>query len=141
MKIGVLAEKSGVDRQTIRYYESLNLLDAPNRTPAGYRVYDECSIQQLDFIRKAKSIGLTLKDIKKLIDLSSVGTRNCGEIANFAREKITEVREKIAHLQSIERSLNELQALCKENTDSVHCPFVENLINDTNNNDTNNGVK
>ena len=133
MKIGALAEKSGVDRQTIRYYESLNLLDIPSRTPAGYRVYDERSIGQLHFIRKAKSIGLTLKDIKKLIDLSSFGAKNCGEIAEFAREKITEVREKISHLKSIESSLNELQALCEKNPDSVRCPFVENLINDANN--------
>ena len=133
MKIGVLAEKSGVDRQTIRYYESLNLLDAPNRTPAGYRVYDESTIGQLSFIRKAKSIGLTLKDIKKLIDLSSVGTKKCGEIAEFAREKLEEVRDKIVHLQSIESSLSELQSLCEENPASVRCPFVENLLNDTNN--------
>ncbi len=133
MRIGKLAEKSGVDRQTIRYYESIRLLDLPGRTPSGYRVYDAGTIRQLSFIRKAKSIGLTLKQIKKLLDLSSVGATNCGEIASFGREILEDVREKIAHLRSIERSLDLLQSLCEGNPDSVQCPFVENLLSDTQN--------
>ena len=132
LTIGRLARQAGVGIDTVRFYERRGLLPHPARTPAGYRVYNDGSIQQLSFIRKAKSIGLTLKQIRKLLDLSTVGSTNCGEIASFARNILEEVREKIAHLQSIERSLDLLQSLCEGNPDSVRCPFVDNLLSDTN---------
>jgi len=130
MKIGQLARRTETERQTIRYYESLRLLDEPQRNSSGYRVYDKEAAERLMFIKRAKSIGLTLNEIRTLIEISVGRANRCAEIRNFAENKLQDVREKIAHLQTIEKALSKLKRLCDDSGDDLHCPFIENLLHD-----------
>jgi Hg(II)-responsive transcriptional regulator len=130
MRIGQLARKTGAERQTIRYYESLRLLDEPQRNSSGYRVYDNEAARRLMFIKRAKSIGLTLNEIRTLIEISVGKANRCEEIRDFAADKLRDVREKIYHLQTIEKALSDLKGLCDNSGDSLHCPFIENLLED-----------
>ncbi len=130
MKIGQLARKTGAERQTIRYYESLRLLDEPRRNSSGYRVYDDDAARRLMFIKRAKSIGLTLSEIRTLIEISVGKANRCEEIRSFAEDKLRDVREKISHLQTIEKALSDLKGLCESSGDDLHCPFIETLLDD-----------
>lgn len=124
---GRLAKQSGVNLETIRFYERQKLLPAPPRTAAGYRLFPADSVQRVRFIRRAQSLGFSLKEIKDLLALSAARGTSCATVRRRAQEKIAEVERKIAALQSMHRALHALAEACSGRGPATHCPILECL--------------
>ena len=99
MRIGMLAGHAGVTAKTIRYYESIQLLAEPVRTPSGYREYGDDAVERLRFIRDAQSSGLSLSEIQSVLELKDAGARSCDHTAALLERHLTEIDEQIARLE------------------------------------------
>ena len=110
--IGQLARAAGTSVQTIRWYEQQGLLPAPVRTPGGQRRHDEQALRRLVFIRHARDLGLTLDDIRALLELADNPAAPCEEADAIIRRERDRVREKIAKLQALEREFTRMLEEC-----------------------------
>lgn len=108
MRIGEVAERSGVSVKTIRYYEGIGLLAPPPRTPSGYRDYDDTAVERLGFVRAAQSVGLTLGEIREVVALRDRGETPCGHVVHLVQRRADEIAERIRALQDLERELQQL---------------------------------
>ena len=99
MKIGELAGRTGTTTKTIRYYESINLIPEPARTPAGYRVYDDAAVERLRFIREAQSSGLALTEILSILELKDAGATSCEHTRALLHQHLTDLDAQIEALQ------------------------------------------
>ena len=108
MRIGELADRSGVTAKTVRYYEDIGLVDAPLRTPSGYRDYEPSALERLAFIRAAQAIGLTLGEIRSIIALRNDGQTPCGHVLDLLRHRVAELDSRIAELRSLRGELRRL---------------------------------
>jgi MerR family mercuric resistance operon transcriptional regulator len=124
MLIGKLAAETGVNIETIRYYERVGLLAAPPRTRGRLRVYDRHHAQRLTFIRRSRELGFSLDDIRTLLDLSD-GRRDCAA-RQLTLRHLDEVRGKIASLKRLERALKGMTEACKPG-DQHSCPIFDAL--------------
>ena len=109
LTISALAEKFGLKTDTLRYYERLGLMWPPERTTAGYRLYNEPAQERLTFIRSAQRMGLRLGDIKELLDISDLGQCPCGHTRALVQRRLAEVRAEIRQLRVIQKQLLDLQ--------------------------------
>ncbi len=103
--IGTLARQAGVPIQTIRYYEQMGLLAKARRTASGYRLYRPEALERLQFIKKAKSLGLRLENVREILDLTDRGRCPCGHVQRLLQARLQELREKIADMRTLERRL------------------------------------
>jgi len=127
MKIGEVAERSGVGVETIRYYEREGLLVEPERKPSGYRQYDKPVVARLQFIRRTKELGFTLAEIKAILGLWSDTNTKCVHIRQRAENKVADIDEKIRLLQKMKRSLRKLIKQCESGNSIEKCPLLESL--------------
>jgi DNA-binding transcriptional MerR regulator len=104
LRTGELAERAGVNVQTLRYYERRGLLAAPTRRPSGQRVYSEDAVRLLRTIKAVQRLGFTLTEIEELLDLSE-HRRGTGELQRMAQAKVAEIDARIAQLQQIREVL------------------------------------
>ena len=102
---GDLARRTGVNAETIRYFERIGVLATPRRTKAGHRAYDQDHVRALTFIRKAKGLGFSSAEIRAIVELGGPGKANCGDVRKIASHHLDHVRAKIADLVEIERLL------------------------------------
>ncbi|HUH88837.1 MAG TPA: Cu(I)-responsive transcriptional regulator [Pusillimonas sp.] len=126
MNIGQAAQASGVTAKMIRYYESVGLLAAAQRSSAGYRQYDQADVQTLRFIRRARDLGFSLDRIRMLIGLWKDKDRKSHDVKRLAGQYIKELDQDIAKLQSIRDQLQVL-ADCCQGDDRPDCPILEEL--------------
>ncbi len=105
LKIGELAEQTGVAVGTIRYYETLDLIHPVQRGESGYRFYDKSAIRRLQFIRKAQSLQFTLADIQQVLGIRQQGTTICPLVQDLLDHKITHLGEQIERMQSLKSDL------------------------------------
>ena len=108
MKIGEVAERSGVPAKTIRFWEDQHLLPAPARTPAGYRDYDQAILERLAFIRHAQAAGLILEHIGQILDIRDDGQPPCVHVGGLIARRLAEVETRLAELA---RTRDQLAAL------------------------------
>ena len=126
--IGHLAQRAGVNIETVRFYEKRGLMPKPNRTESGYRQYTGNDVMRILFIKRAKELGFTLKEIDELFSLKIVDETTCGDVRHLAQHKIEIVARKILDLQKIKSKLEELVVLCEqENISTGECPILEAL--------------
>lgn len=125
--IGQLARSSGAGVETIRYYEREGLIAKPPRRASGYRQYSEDTLARLHFIRHAKALGFSLKDIKELLELRVTPGTTCAVIRKRAEAKIDEVRAKLEMLRQMERALVKLTAACRGRGPTSDCPILDAL--------------
>ncbi|MGZ9739858.1 MerR family transcriptional regulator [Pseudomonas sp. GNP012] len=109
MKIGELETRSGASRHTLRYYEQIGLI-SPLRQTNNYRVYTEQTLQDLDFIQRAQSMGFSLGEIGEILDAQRNKLIDCAEGAKLIEKKMAEIKQKIANFQSIYRYLDQERA-------------------------------
>ena len=126
MKIGEAAELSGVNVQTLRYYERTGLLPRPSRRPSGYREYDQDTVKLVHFIKHAQDLGFTLRDIGQLISLRH-NPKDCARAGSLARAKVTEIDRRIRNLTAIRETLSSLERACRNGDTNHHCPIIEAL--------------
>jgi MerR family transcriptional regulator, mercuric resistance operon regulatory protein len=124
--IGKLSRLTGVNIETIRYYERVDLLRKPVRSAGGYRLYQSGDIGRLCFIRRARDLGFSLEEIRRLLDLADQKSRSCRRVHDIATEHLEEVRMKIADLRRMERVLADMVKTCAQGTMPI-CPLLETL--------------
>ena len=126
-----LARASGVGVETLRFYERQGLLPEPPRTGSGYRQYPAPMVGRMRFIRKAKDMGFSLREIGELLDLKARKGRSCGDVKKLALVKIKEVSAMIEELKNVGAALGHLVAQCSQNVSLGDCPIVEFLEGET----------
>jgi MerR family mercuric resistance operon transcriptional regulator len=123
---GVLAQSSGVNAETIRYYERISLMPDPARSTGGHRVYNASDMQRLCFIRRCREMGFSLDEIRGLLSLVDREQVSCERVKHIANVHLLDIRAKVADLKKMERTLRELSASCSGN-DVPDCPIIEAL--------------
>jgi MerR family transcriptional regulator, copper efflux regulator len=124
--IGEAAKRSGVTAKMIRHYESLRLLKQARRTDAGYRVYDDTEIHTLRFIKRARDLGFSIKEIQQLLGLWQNRRRASADVRRIAQTHITALDMKIHELQSMRRTLEQLVVHCHGDA-RPDCPILDDL--------------
>lgn len=127
MRTAQVAQRAGVNTQTLRYYERRGLLPDPGRTGGGYRAYTPDAVRIVRFIKRAQELGFTLTDIETLLDLAEGGPASCDTTRRLATEKVTELDAKIASLQAMRTSLTQLAATCTRPRADRECPLLRSL--------------
>lgn len=122
--IGGLASRAGVNVETVRYYQRRGLLEEPRRPPGGTRRYDETHLVRLQAIRKAQGMGFTLEEVSDL--LADHGDAACAHTEALAKQKLADVRRRIAELQALERDLARMVSRCERSGDA-HCPVLRDF--------------
>jgi len=127
LPIGELSRRSGVNIETIRYYERINVLPAPPRTANGRRVYGPAETRTLAFIRRSRELGFTLDEIRTLLALSAEnGQGACAEVSELATGHLAEVRAKIDDLKAMEHVLADAVRRCDAG-EAPGCPLIDAL--------------
>jgi MerR family Zn(II)-responsive transcriptional regulator of zntA len=120
MKIGELAQASGTTTKTLRFYEETGLLPAPERTSAGYRDYRPDVLQRLDFIRRSRVAGLTLAQIRDVLQVRDAGTAPCHHVQQLLSTRVDTLDRQIADLQALRDTVAELRDAATT-VDPAHC--------------------
>lgn len=105
MRIGELARRSGLTAHTIRYYEREGLLPLPGRTPGGFREYARDALEDLRFIRKARALGLRLRDIRETMEIAAGGRKPCEHVRATLTERLAEVEARMRELRALRETL------------------------------------
>ena len=126
MNIGQAADGAGVSAKRIRYYEQIGLVDAAKRSGAGYRVYDERDLHSLRFIRRARRLGFSIPQIATLLALWRDRQRSSADVKKIVLTHVEDLRGKIAELQSMVDTLENLAARC-EGDSRPDCPILAEL--------------
>ncbi|MGQ0534026.1 MAG: MerR family transcriptional regulator [Caulobacteraceae bacterium] len=123
--IGRLSAQTGVNVETVRYYERIGLLPKPPRSKGGRRLYDAAASRRLAFIRRARELGFSIDEIRALIVLSARNGR-CADVYALTCKHLTDIRAKIADLKKLERTLAKTAERCARDA-SPDCPIIEAL--------------
>jgi len=127
LTIGKVARLAGVGVETIRFYERQGLIAEPPRKESGYRQYPQQTVVRVRFIRRAKELGFTLKEINEMLYLRIDPNTTCEEIRALAEAKKVDIEEKIRALQRMKKALLKLTAACEENSPIGECPILDFL--------------
>ena len=127
LTISQLAKQAEVNVETVRYYERRGLLRAPQRGASGYRQYSRDDVAYLRFIRRAQTLGFSLKEIAELLALRVDPETTCEDIRNQAQHKLSDVDAKIHTLERMKRALQQLIATCSGQGPTGTCPILEAL--------------
>lgn len=125
LSIGALADQTGTNIETIRYYEKLGILTKPSRTEGNQRRYPASAVDRLRFIRHSRELGFSLGAIRQLMDLSGQGDQPCAQADSLARAHLAEVKRKIAMLNDLRIELEEMVS-CRRGT-VARCRVIETL--------------
>ena len=126
LSVGALARVAGTRTETIRWYERIGLLAAPDRTSGNYRVYGPTHLARLSFVRRARDLGFSLDQVRALLRLSDQRDRPCEEINRIARGHLAEVERKAADLAALGRELRHIIGECKHGI-VAQCRIIEAL--------------
>ena len=132
LSIGQLARRTGLSVDTIRFYETVGLLEPAWREPSGYRKYGPEAIEQLEFIRRAQKMGFTLREIRQLLVLRREREHACTEVQRQLEAKLAQVKDKLRELQALEQELEQQLELCRERSMQAdhggeQCPVLKQL--------------
>jgi MerR family copper efflux transcriptional regulator len=128
MNIGTVAEKSGVPPKTIRYYETIGLIETAERRPNGYRSYSARDMQTLNFIKRARLLGFSVDEVRGLLDLWRNKGRSNAEVKAFAARHLKALDRKIEELQAMRGVLTDLISRCRGDA-RPDCPILDRLGN------------
>jgi MerR family mercuric resistance operon transcriptional regulator len=126
LTIGKLSELTGVNIETIRYYERTKVLAAPLRVASGRRVYRAADARTLAFLRRARELGFSLDDIRALLQLGGPEKASCRDVRQIATHHLNNIRLKISDLRKLERLLAKTVAKCTGTT-APNCPVLDVL--------------
>lgn len=127
LRTGQVAKQAGVTVETLRYYERAGLLDAPPRTASGYRAYPEDTVSRMRFIRRAKALGFTLREIADLLSLRVSLASSSAEMKARAEAKIADIEDKIRTLTRMKETLTGITLACNGWAPLSQCPILDAL--------------
>lgn len=132
MRIGELAQSTGVEPPTIRYYESVGVLPEPDRTAAGYRAYVPADEKRLRFVTLARSLGLALDDIREILGLRDRGEAPCRYVRDLLDRQVAATQERIGQLEELIGELRRLRSLAQTLPDiASNDPCVCHVLEDS----------
>ena len=126
LPIGKLSRLTGVNIETIRYYERIKMIPPPPRTASGRRIYDSTHLRILAFIRRSRELGFSLDEIRALIRLGGPEKATCREVRNVASHHLQDIRAKLADLRKLEHLLATTVAQCSGKM-VPDCPVLDIL--------------
>jgi len=126
MNIGAVAQTTGIPAKTIRYYESVGLLEKPVRSEGNYRVYGDRDVMTLRFVQRARHLGFSIKEIAGLVALWHDRKRASAEVRALAVAHLDEIEEKLRELQTMQRTLRQLIDRCHGDA-RPDCPIIDDL--------------
>ncbi|WP_084268119.1 Cd(II)/Pb(II)-responsive transcriptional regulator [Azohydromonas lata] len=127
MKIGELAETTGTQLETIRYYEREGLLPQPARTPSNYRVYGPGHAERLAFIRQCRNLDMSLDEIRVLLRFKDAPQEDCSAVNALLDAHIGHVDERIRELRGLQKHLRELRQCCNQAQPAGDCGILNSL--------------
>ena len=128
MRIGELGRSTGVDVETIRYYERMGLLPEPARRSNGYRAYDAGHLERLAFIRHCRALDMSLAEVKRLLEFVAHPEADCGDVDQLIDGQLARVRARLISLQALERQLTALRARCGARHPAGECGILQELV-------------
>jgi len=128
MKISDLSRATGVDVETIRYYEKAGLLPAPAREANGYRSYGGPHLERLAFVRHCRALDMPLADVKRLLDFVGGARDERGDIDALIAGQLLRVRARLKSLRAMERQLTALRDSCDADHATHECGILHELV-------------
>ena len=126
--IGKLAKQAKCKVETVHYYEKSGLMPEPPRTKGGHRIYSLSHIKRLNFIRRCRELGFSIKQIKALLKFIDEPNHYCGEVKAMAMLRAREIQQKIDDLERLKMALNDMVIKCKGANYSIdNCPIIDAL--------------
>jgi Cu(I)-responsive transcriptional regulator len=126
VNIGEAARQSGVSAKMLRHYESLGLLGKVTRTDSGYRLYSAADVHTLRFIKRCRDLGFSMAEIGELVGLWQNKRRASANVKKIAQKHMDEIKERIAAMQAMQRTLATLLHCC-HGDDRPDCPILDDL--------------
>lgn len=126
LTIGQVAKSAGVGVETIRYYQKCGLINEPKKPMYGFRCYPEDTVKRIRFIRRAKKLGFTLKEIDELLQISD---GHCHDVQDLATEKCRRMRAQISGLTDMLAALDQLVLDCAKPHPTESCPLIDAIDN------------
>ncbi|MEM9473425.1 MAG: Cu(I)-responsive transcriptional regulator [Pseudomonadota bacterium] len=126
MNIGTIAKKADLPIKTVRYYADIGLVSPSGRSDAGYRIYGEMELNKLRFVRSARSFGFTVEECRELLGLYEDRDRSSRDVKRMALQRISEIEDKMAELQTLHDELSRLASSC-HGDDRADCPILTGL--------------
>jgi len=126
MNIGEIARRSDLPTKTVRYYADVGLVKPSGRTEAGYRVYDDKTLRKLIFVRRARAMGFSVSECRKLLSLYEDQSRASSEVRSIAKEHLVKIDAKLNELQKLHEELSMLVNCCRGD-DRPDCPILDAL--------------
>lgn len=127
LTIGRLAAATGVNLETVRYYERIGLMPPPARAASGHRIYEQSHVRRLAFIRRARELGFGIEQIRTLLAIAEPNRSSCAEVRELAQTHLDEVRAKLADLAKLERILSATVSRCSGDPAPTCCPVLDLL--------------
>ena len=124
--IGALSQRTGVNIETIRYYERIGLMPPPHRTGSGYRAYRPAEVDRLRFITRSRDLGFSLEEIGSLLHLAENARLSCEEVDALARRHLEDVRARLQDLRRMESELKRVIQTCGGGV-RAQCTILETL--------------
>jgi len=127
LTIGALSKQTGVNIETIRFYERIGILPKPPRSVGGHRIYGHDQLMRLGFVRRSRELGFSLQEVRGLLQLVDGGHYTCAEVKAITVDHLADVRRKIADLRRLERTLADVAGKCRGGK-VPDCPVIEALF-------------
>lgn len=128
MRIGELAESTGVNVETVRYYEKSGLLPPPAREANGYRSYGKTHLERLAFVRHCRALDMPLADVTRLLNYLDRPAIDCGDINVLIDEQLARVRARLKSMRALEKQLAALRKQCTEHHATDECGILHELV-------------
>ena len=124
---GAVAALTGINIETVRYYERIGLVPAPMRTASGHRVYGKDLVMRLNFIRRSRDLGFTLREVRGLLQLVDGSDHSCAEVKAITLDHVGAIGNRIADLRKMQNVLKQMASQCEGGT-VPECPIIEALL-------------
>ncbi len=128
MRIGELAKGTGIDVETLRYYERVGLLQLPARQANGYRTYGQDAVERVNFIRHCRALDIGLADVRRLLDFVAHPEADCSDVNYLLDEHLVRVRAKLKSLRTLEKQLARLRTQCDADHRAADCGILQELV-------------
>lgn len=124
LTIGKLAKQAGVNVETIRYYQRIDLINEPSKPVSGFRKYDSNLVSTIKFIKRAQQLGFVLAEIKELLNL---GEGKCHDVKELAIAKRKKIIHQLKDLNAMKKELDGLIDACEKTEDTPNCALIDSL--------------
>lgn len=125
--IGAMSRETGVNIETIRYYERIGIMPKPDRTAGGNRQYDRDQLKRLFFIKRCRELGFSIEEIRALLQMVDRAVFTCGEVHTLTVDHLVTIKKKVADLHRLEQALESIAAECSKG-DVPDCPIIDTLF-------------